>query len=423
MSNMTKLFGKNISILNQAEFQILLFVNFILTLGVVPLAPILSNLTGPLGVTESSIGLIVTAFIIPSIVITPFVGPLADTIGRRPVFIACLSLFGAGGVLIAFVNQFSLVIGLRVVQGIGFAGASPLVITCIGDLYRPPKETTAQGLSFMTVGLSEAIFPAIVGVVVTFAWRLPFFLYSLALIAAVAVYGWFPEPAEETPLESNSSNETESMIDQVLFVTRQQRAIAFIMALSASSFVYAGFITYVSFLVVGKGGDATITGIVVALTSVVLAAASTQAGRAATAFGNRTYPLIIASLLQAVGILGIVFSPLIYVYPLTILLGIGNGLVFPLSRSIITDIPSGDVRGSFVSFAESIGRIGHALAPAMMGGFIAITQHRIGTDDAVRWAVALVTLIFTLLVILFLLIALFSSPIESKHGDERREVT
>jgi len=423
MSIMSRLVGGNLAILGRTEFQTLLFINFILTLGIVPLTPILSELTVPFGVSEASIGLVVTAFIIPSIVISPLIGVLVDRVGRRPIFIACLAVFGASGVAIAFVDRFAFVIALRLVQGVGFAGASPLVITCIGDLYSPPTETTAQGLSFTTVGIGEVIFPAVVGVIVTIAWQIPFLLYALALFAAVVVYWWFPEPTPSEDDQHQDGAVTDSTVTQLLFVVRQRRAIAFILALSASSFVYTGFITYVSFLIAGKGGDATVTGIVVALTSVVLAVTATQAGRVTTVFGNRTYPLITAGIVQALGIVAVVFSPLQYVYPLTVLLGIGNGLIFPLSRSIITDIAPAEIRGSFVSFAESIGRLGIALGPALMGGFISMTRSRIGTDGAVRWAVALVAVVFTVLMTAFLLLALFSEPIDLKYGDERRTVT
>lgn len=414
--------GEDFTILQHAEFRVLLFINFTLTLGVVPLAPVLNSLTQPFGVTESAIGLIITAFIIPSIVLTPFLGMITDAIGRKPVFIVCLAVFGAAGVAIAFVDRFELVLGLRVIQGIGFAGASPLVITCIGDLYRPPQGTTAQGLSFMTVGIAEAVFPVLIGVVVTIAWQFPFFLYALALVAAIVVYGWFPEPTDESP-ESDVPDTQESMVNQLLFVVRQRRSIAFILALSASSFVYTGFITYISFLISDKGGDAATTGAVVALASVVLAASSTQAGRVAEAWGNRTHPLIIASAVQAIAILGIVIVPLRFIYPLAVVLGIGNGLIFPLSRSIITDLSPVDIRGSFVSLAESIGRIGVALGPAMMGAFVAVSRHQIGTDGAVKVAVALVTAVFTVLMIAFLALALYSTPIKAKHTDEVRDVT
>jgi len=419
----TRLLGEGSTVLKHTEFRILLFINFILPLGVVPLGPALSNLTQPLGVTESTIGLVITAFILPSIVMTPFIGIIIDRLGRKPIFTVCLVIFGICGVLIAFVDEFVVIIVLRVFQGIGFAGASPLVIICIGDLYQPPIETTAQGLTFTTVGIAEAIFPAVVGFIVTIAWQLPFLLYGLALLAAAIVYIWFPEFTDEETSQSTILSGGTSTVSRLLFVARQRRAMAYVLALSASSFIHTGFITYVSFLIVDKGGSATITGAVVAISSVAIAVASTQAGRVATFFGNRTYPLALAALVQATGILAIVLSPaLIYVYLPAALLGAGNGLVFPLSRSIITDIPTTGIRGSFVSLAESFGRIGVAVGPVLMGGFISATRSKLGTSDAVQWSVALVTVVFTILMIAFLAIALYSPPIESKNDSNRREV-
>jgi MFS family permease len=140
----------------------------------------------------------VTAVTAPSVVLIRLSGALTDSIGRKPVLVGGLLCFGGAGTGIAFTTDFGLVLALRVLQGIGFAGIAPVIITCLGDMYSDSAETTAQGLRFGVTGFSQALFPAAAGVAVGVAWQFPFLLYGLAIPVALAIALGF----ESTPIRS-----------------------------------------------------------------------------------------------------------------------------------------------------------------------------------------------------------------------------
>jgi len=130
-----RLFGDDAEILRDSDFQLLLAANVLGALGTALVSPTLNSLTGPFGVSAADIGLFMSAFTAPAIVMIPLAGLLADRYGRKKVLIVGLLVFGAAGVTIAFTTEFITGVGLRALQGIGFAGITPVIITSIGDMY------------------------------------------------------------------------------------------------------------------------------------------------------------------------------------------------------------------------------------------------------------------------------------------------
>jgi len=101
---------------------------------------------------------------------------------------------GCAGVALTLTTDFRAVIALRVRQGVGGAAIVPVIITGIGDLYVGPVEATAQGLRLSTSGVTQAVFPAIAGVLVVAAWQYSLLLYAIAIPIAGVVALRLEEP-------------------------------------------------------------------------------------------------------------------------------------------------------------------------------------------------------------------------------------
>ncbi|MFW6045446.1 MAG: MFS transporter, partial [Natronomonas sp.] len=98
-------------------------------MGVSMISPVLPELRSIFGVSDAQIGLVITTYTLPGIFLTPFVGLVADRIGRRRVLVPLLFMFGIAGGAIAFVDSFVQVIVLRFVQGIGASALVTLSVT------------------------------------------------------------------------------------------------------------------------------------------------------------------------------------------------------------------------------------------------------------------------------------------------------
>mgnify|MGYP000078783745 CR=1 FL=1 len=105
--------------------------------GTALLSPVLDSLVDPFGTSASQVGLMMSFFTAPPIVVIPLAGLLADRYGRKPVIVTSLLLFGLAGSAIALTTNFQVVLGLRLLQGVAF-GADGRIITVEMKKALPP---------------------------------------------------------------------------------------------------------------------------------------------------------------------------------------------------------------------------------------------------------------------------------------------
>ncbi|MDZ5811081.1 MFS transporter [Halorubrum sp. AD140] len=377
--------GADADIVRERPFQLLLLINVLPPLGTALLSPVLGSLVEPLGATTANVGLMMSAFTAPSIVVIPIAGVVSDRYGRRPVLIFGLVWFGLTGTAIAFVSSFGAALALRALQGIGFAALTPIIITSLGDLYAGTREATAQGLRFTGSGLSQTAFPLVAGVLVGVAWQYPFLLYAVAFPIAAIVYVRFEEPLDETADEGSEAGVREQLGDMRALVAHR-RAWTMVVARGSANLAWFGFLTYNSILVVDVlGYTPAEAGILAALASLTYALAATQAGRVADAFDDRLYPLVATNLSMGAGIsLAFLSRSLAVAAVGVVFMGAGFGLVLSIYRSVITALPPAALRGGLVSLGEGSGRAAATATPILMGAAIAVATRPLGFEAAVR---------------------------------------
>ena len=377
--------GEDAEILGEQQFQLLLLMNIMAPLGSALLSPVLESLIDPFGVSAANIGLMISAFTAPAIVMIPITGMLADRYGRRPVLIFGLLCFGSAGTAIALTTDFTVALILRLLQGVGFASLSPIIITSIGDLYEGTKEATAQGLRFTGSGIVQTVFPLAAGVLVVMAWQYPFLLHLIAFPIAIAVYLRFEEPVDSETTESDDRDVREQLRN-VWALVSQRRAAAMLVARGTPNMVWIGFLTYNSILMVEVlDGSPAQAGALAAFGSISYATSASQAGRITARFESRLYPLIAMNVALAAGTSVVFLAPSVPVaYAGIVLMGVGFGVLLSIYRSIVTDLAPPKLRGGLVGIAESMGRVTSTLTPIVMGGGIALATSRFGFATAVQ---------------------------------------
>ncbi len=376
--------GADSGIVRERPFQLLLLINVLPPLGTALLSPVLGSLVEPLGASTANIGLMMSAFTAPSIVVIPIAGVISDRYGRRPVLLFGLVWFGLTGTAIAFVSTFAAALALRALQGIGFAALTPIIITSLGDLYAGTKEATAQGLRFTGSGLSQTAFPLAAGVLVGLAWQYPFLLYAVAFPIAAVVYVYFEEPLDEAA--DGESEGIRAQVGEMRALVAHRRAWTMVVARGSANVAWFGFLTYNSILVVDVLGHAPAeAGVLAALASLTYALAASQAGRVADAFDDRLYPLVATNLSMGAGLALAFLARSFAVAAVGVaFMGIGFGLVLSIYRSVITTLPPADLRGGLVSLGEGSGRAAATATPVVMGVAVAVATGPLGFETAVR---------------------------------------
>jgi MFS family permease len=391
------LFGDDAGILRKRQFRLLLLANVNAALGTVLVSPLLEALTGPFAVSDVRIGLLVTAFTAPPALGIPLVGMVSDRYGRKPVLVAGLALFGLSGAAIGLVSTFEVALALRVLQGVGYAGITPVIITSLGDLYADATEATAKGLRFTSSGVAQAIVPLVAGVLVGVAWQYPFFIYAMALPIAALVALYFEEtsasgagdaPSQGIAPDGGTDSGRGDYAKAVGGLLVQPKIAAVLVAFTVPSFLYVAFLTYNSFLVVRLlDGTPGVAGGLIAVISVVYAGAASQAGRVTDYFGSRVRPLVVANLLMGLGLAVAALAPALPVAVVGVaVMGLGIGLSFSLLRSVLTGLAPETYRGGLVGVGESVIRLSNSVAPVVMGWLVAGFALTTGGDGAIRYS-------------------------------------
>jgi len=383
MSTKNRLFGDTENVIGDPTFRALLLANVMSTLGTALVSPLLSTLTGPFGVSETQIGLIITAFSAPAILCIPLAGFLGDRVGRKPLLVGGLVVYGISGTSVALTTDFRIVLFLRFVQGCGYSLVLPTIVASVGDLYEGVTEATAQGLRFATSGVSQMTFPLVAGLLIAFAWQYPFALYAVAIPVSVLVYLWFDEPARSDASATESSSAGQMPLKAYL---SRPPVAALLVARGLPEFLFIGFLTFNSMIVVRVlNYSPREAGLLVAVCSLVYALAATQTGRLTTIFDNRLPLMTLGTAGMGAGLLIVAFAPSLLILVIGIVaFAVAYGVLITLYRSTITGIGSSEVRGSLVSIGESIGRVFATIVPVVVGSLVAIGEPRLGYEGAIR---------------------------------------
>lgn len=388
MLSFRALFGDEATVLRETNFQVLLLAMAVVPLGNGLISPILDTLIDPFGATPASIGLMITFFWAPSILVVPVAGVLADRYGRKTVLVPSIVLFGAAGLGIAATTDYRVVLGLRSLQGVGWAGISPLIITSVGDLYEGAKEATAQGLRITGAGLPAAAFPLVGGALVVVGWQTPFFVYVAAFPVAATVYLWFDEPTAESADAAADGGQPTTYLRALFGLVRQRRVLAIVIARALPLMVWIGFITYNSIIVVRLlDGTPFEAGVLLGLASLVFAIGASQAGRTTARFDSRFTPLLVANVCLGIGVAAVLVAPAIAVAAVGIVVaGIGFGIAVSLYTSILTGLAPPALRGGLVSVGATTARLVGTVTPVLMGVVIATGTPVIGFASSVQLA-------------------------------------
>ncbi len=129
-----------------------------------------------------------SAFLLASTVGVLACGKLADTYGRRPIFVGGMVLFLVGSALCGISTSIGELIAFRVVQGLGAGAIQPIAMTTSADLYTLEERARVQAVFTSAWGMATVVGPVIGGfLVVHLSWRWVFLVNVPVGAVAVAL--------------------------------------------------------------------------------------------------------------------------------------------------------------------------------------------------------------------------------------------
>ena len=153
-----------------------------------------------LGLKISELEWIVTGYALTFGALMLTGGKLADLLGRRAVFVGGLVIFTLSSLACGLAGSASVLIGARVVQGIGAALMNPSTLSIIAVTFPPKQRGTAIGIWAGVSALALAIGPLTGGVIVEqINWNWIFYInVPIGVLAVLAAFAFIPESRDSS---------------------------------------------------------------------------------------------------------------------------------------------------------------------------------------------------------------------------------
>ncbi len=336
-------------------------VTFMVVMGVSSVAPVLPDLLRVFGLGAAGPGMVVTAFTLPGVFLTPVLGVLADRVGRKAVLVPSLVVFALFGAGCGLARDFHLLLGLRLLQGVGAAALGALNVTIISDLYEGRERITALGYNAGVLALGTTVYPALGGLLGHFHWSLPFFLPVLALPLALAVGLGLRCPAPCQRPEMGHYLRT------ALRLAATGRA-AGLFAVSGATFVllYGLVITFLPLHLDHRfGATPWAIGGVIASASLGTGLFSSQLGRLAMKVPQAVLVAGGFCLFCAFGALTPLMPGLAWSVVPVLCFGGGMGLIVPSVQALLAEHAPMEHRGAFMALNGWMLRLSQTLGPVL----------------------------------------------------------
>lgn len=181
-------------------FLIIALSMFTATMGLGMVLPLLPVYAQSFGASGATIGLTISAFAIPQLLVSPFLGRLADRFGRKPFLLMGAAAYFLSAIGWWAADTLAVLIAFRAISGIGSALIFSNAQAYVGDLAPSGSEGRYMGAfgvaDFMGFGLG----PLFAGLIRDYAGLSTVFLSMAGLYVVVFVLIWTLLPSRPVRL-------------------------------------------------------------------------------------------------------------------------------------------------------------------------------------------------------------------------------
>ncbi|WP_195575191.1 MFS transporter [Paenibacillus sp. 1001270B_150601_E10] len=361
--------------LKKRDLIALASIPLIMTLANSMLIPVLPLMQKKLGISSLQSSLIITVYAAVSIVCIPIAGYLSDRYGRKLIILVGLSLASIGGIISAVsawqLEHYTAFYGIlagRLVQGIGAAGAFPIVIPLVGDMFDSKDEvSSALGVVETSNTFGKVISPILGSALTLLIWFLPLAVIpviSIITILAIAIFVNVPKK------DSQKQITFKAFLHSLRDILREKgRWLYAIFAIGGCAmFIMFGILYYLSSILEDHYDiDGVKKGFLLAVPLSAICLASYITGKVIGTNKSRMKWLnvagaVIISVSMVVCLL-INTKSMFFLLSLLTISGVGIGLILPCLDALITEGIEKEQRGTITSLYSSMRFIGVAAGP------------------------------------------------------------
>ncbi len=333
--------------------------------GIITLIPVLAHTWN---IPFSTAALSITIYMIPYILIQVVSGSIAQIWDVRKTLFLGFAIYALGATLSGLAWNFEAFVIFRVIQGMGAAFLTPIIMALIGDLVPTRHLGKAMGGLGLAYTAGMTMGPFISGVIeVYFGWQA--FLFLLAFLAVITAFlFWIWSTGMETTRDSGHS------ISYIFPLIRQAFFYPGVRSLSFAAFAlfiaFIGVMTFTAdYMKTMQGLSSDRVGFLLSMTGISGLIVSPLAGYLGDRFGRRTI-FLCGMAIVLVSFLMMVWMHFEYfTYALLFLLyGTGTATAWTSLNTMAVEL-SPPRRNSVTSLYNSVKFTGYALSPLILSIF------------------------------------------------------
>ena len=357
----------------------------------VMIVPLFARRFSELGAGVAALGESSMAYALAGTVAAPFLGALADRLGRRRLVLVSLAAFVAtmAGFLIS--TSALAIIVLRGVAGAFAAGLVPSAIGMVADL--APKERRAQWIGVVSGGAAAGwMVGPVLGGVLYDRWGYAVALTVGTLTAAVALalaFAGVPETRRRPLVPTSEAGQI-----KLRFMTGELKlAWRSVRQALPDSLPTFGVLMWVSFVVMfawafieprfmfyaydSLGWSASMLGFMMSIYGVAMTLAEFGLGRLSDRLGRKPMILLGLALFSAQFIGLAASSSYSLIAAAFVTAGLGNALYDPALSAALLDIAPAEHQARLLGLKSTAGSLGNILGPALIVLFSSFVGARV----------------------------------------------
>ncbi len=375
------------------EIHVLAAAAFVIAIGYGLVAPALPAFARSFDVGLTAASAVVSAFALFRLAFAPVSGRLVGRVGELRTYLVGLGIVAASTGACAFAAEYWQLLVFRSLGGIGSTMFTVASVSLLVRLAPPAMRGRASGLWATGFLLGNVTGPLVGGGLVTFGLRAPFVVYAVMLLVAMTLTGLLLRGHLGTP--AASAEAAPVLAFRTAFGHSAYRA-ALAAAFANGWAVFGVRVALVPlFVVEALGHTESWAGIALAVFAAGNAVTLLTAGRLADRHGRRP-PILVGLAVSAVAtaVLGVVPTLPLFL-AVSLVAGVGSGLLNPPVNAAVADIIGSQARGGKVLAGfQMVADVGAIVGPVAAGAVAQVAGF--GAAFALTGLVAVLALVLWL---------------------------
>ncbi|WP_340616478.1 Bcr/CflA family multidrug efflux MFS transporter [Xenorhabdus entomophaga] len=222
--------------------MILGLLSMLMPLAIDMYLPSMPTIAENFGVSDGLVQMTQNSYILGFAIGQMFYGPMADSLGRKPVILGGVIVFAISSAACALAQDIHTFISMRFLHGFSAAAAGVVINALMRDMFT--KDEFSRSMSFVTLVMVIAplLAPMLGGMMlIWFNWHAIFWSIAIAAIVAAVLVTFFIK--ETLPQEKRQPFNLKNTLMQFIMLFRQRQVLCYILA---SGFSFAGMFSFLS---------------------------------------------------------------------------------------------------------------------------------------------------------------------------------